>query len=246
MNKITAALPALLVALPMLALAEGSLPASMSLSEVKSEHAEQMCMIKNSLAAGSYGDEVMCLQSRLIEDGHLKLQAPTGYFGDLTRAAVVKWQKEHGVASTGFFGALSRGKFVQPTEVVADHSKMSTMSAHPPLDVGQWPLVPSVSIQLHPDAISGWNLEATTTNFRLAPEHVNTAVLPNEGHMHVYVDGKKISRVYGNWYHLPKELFVGAGPHTVLVTLNANDHSDLSLKGARLEAKSEVITNQTQ
>lgn len=236
MNKIIAALPALLVALPLLAFAESGL-------HVTAFSPEQMCMIKSSLAAGSYGSEVSCLQARLIEGGHLKLQAPTGYFGQLTKSAVMKWQRGYGIASTGFFGALSRGKFVEGAKGV---SSMAAMPAHPPLDIGQWPLIPSVSIRLHPDAMSGWNLEATTTNFRLAPEHVNTAVLPNEGHMHVYVDGKKISRVYGNWYHLPKELFASVGTHAVLVTLNANDHSDLSLKGVRVEAKSEVITNQTQ
>lgn len=236
MNRIIAALPALLVALPLLAFAESGLHATTS-------SPEQMCIIKNSLAAGSYGDEVRCLQSRLIEDGHLTVSAPTGYFGDLTRAAVVKWQKERGIASTGFFGTLSRGQFAQHAEGVADHSAMPTMPAHPPLDIAGWPLVPSVSIQLHPDAMSGWNLEVATTNFRIAPEHVNTAVLPNEGHMHVYVDAKKIGRVYGNWYHLPKELFIGAGKHEVRVTLNANDHSDLALGGVRVEATSEVITH---
>lgn len=240
MNKIVAALPALLVVLPFVAFADHSLPEGTQM--VATAHAEQACVIEHNLALGSYGTAVSCLQKHLIEDSHLKTSAPTGYFGELTKAAVVKWQKERGIASTGFFGALSRAEFSEHQEAEASMPATGVVHAHEPVNVGQWPLVPSVSMQLHPDTMSGWNLEATTTNFRFAPEHVNGAVVPNEGHMHLYVDGKKISRVYGNWYHVGKELFVGTGKHEVVVTLNANDHSDLSLNGVRVEAKAEVIT----
>ena len=34
---------------------------------------------------------------------------PTGYFGPLTKAALMKWQAANKVPSTGFFGTISRG-----------------------------------------------------------------------------------------------------------------------------------------
>ena len=99
---------------------------------------------------------------------------------------------------------------------------------HQSLDVSAWPARPKLSIKLHRDAASGWNLQLVTENFRFAPERVNQAAVPGEGHAHVYVDDQKISRLYGHWYHLTG---IDAGVHTVRVSLNANDHSELVLDG---------------
>ena len=99
---------------------------------------------------------------------------------------------------------------------------------HQALDVAAWPAPPKLSIKLHRDAASGWNLQLITENSRFAPEHVNQASGAGEGHAHVYVDGRKLSRLYGHWYHLTG---IGEGVHTVRVSLNANDHSELVLEG---------------
>ena len=115
--------------------------------------------------------------------------------------------------------------------------------AHTPLDIAGWPSVPSVAFTAHDDAMSGFNIEIATTNFRFAPEHVNGPVLANEGHAHIYVDGTKVARVYGNWFHVPKEAFKTAGKHEIRVTLNANDHSDLSSGGDVIDAKQTITTN---
>src|SRR5438552_3394844 len=45
------------------------------------------------LTVGSKGDDVSALQQLLISNGFLNIAAPTGYFGGLTKAALVKWQK---------------------------------------------------------------------------------------------------------------------------------------------------------
>ncbi|MFZ2719459.1 MAG: hypothetical protein WAZ27_01165 [Minisyncoccia bacterium] len=112
---------------------------------------------------------------------------------------------------------------------------------HPALDISDWPQKPSVQVHMHPDAIDGWNLEILTQGFRFAPEHVNGAVVANEGHAHLYIDGVKITRLYGNWYLVPSKLIEGSGAHEIVVTLNGNDHSDLLYKGARIEAKTSVM-----
>lgn len=91
---------------------------------------------------------------------------------------------------------------------------------------------PSVSIELMEDTVSGWNLHVQTEAFRFAPEHAGASHAPNEGHAHVYVDGVKIARLYGNWMHL-SELPEAA---TVAVTLNSNDHKLLSIAGEALRA----------
>ena len=61
-----------------------------------------------NLGFGSRGDDVTELQKILIAQGYLVLDAPTKYFGPLTRAALKLWQAKNGIPSTGFFGPLSR------------------------------------------------------------------------------------------------------------------------------------------
>lgn len=60
-----------------------------------------------NLTVGSRGDDVKQLQNFLIGKGYLGGSA-TGYFGGLTKAALVKLQKELGLPATGYFGAMSR------------------------------------------------------------------------------------------------------------------------------------------
>jgi hypothetical protein len=83
---------------------------------------------------------------------------------------------------------------------------------------------PTVEVDLLEDPMGGWNLKVDTTNFRWAPENVSTEAIPGEGHGHVFMDGKKVARLYGPWFHIsPTSL--SKGKHTVTVTLNANDHT---------------------
>ena len=69
--------------------------------------------LKSNLMAGSKGAEVERLQAFLIEKGFLVLPqgVAKGYYGKVTKMAVVKFQKENGVHATGFFGPLTRAKF---------------------------------------------------------------------------------------------------------------------------------------
>lgn len=53
--------------------------------------------------------DVRRLQDALAEKGHFKLKS-TGYFGKYTRAALIAFQKEQGVAQTGEFDAVTRTK----------------------------------------------------------------------------------------------------------------------------------------
>jgi copper(I)-binding protein len=92
---------------------------------------------------------------------------------------------------------------------------------------------PSLSLAAEPDAAGGWNLHVMTENFRFAPENVNSDHQAGEGHAHLYVDGKKVARLYGPWYHLGKLM---PGRHELKVTLNANDHRPLAVDGAPLAA----------
>lgn len=69
------------------------------------------CTFTRDLKVGSRGDDVTCLQDELAAGGHLNVAA-TGYFGSLTKAAVIAWQKEGGVTpASGYFGSKSRAAY---------------------------------------------------------------------------------------------------------------------------------------
>ncbi len=108
---------------------------------------------------------------------------------------------------------------------------------HSQLDVSNLSEKPKVELTVTKDAASGWNIHAKTTNFRFAPEHVNNQHITGEGHAHLYVDGKKITRLYSEWFHLGN---LSQGSHLIKVSLNANDHSALVLNGKTVSSEVEV------
>jgi len=104
---------------------------------------------------------------------------------------------------------------------------------HGAMEVPANQLLPTVKLIAHPDARKGWNLEVQITNFKFAPEHVNQTSIPTEGHAHLYIDGEKITRLYGNWYYLGS---LPPGEHEITVTLNANGHESLMHNGEPIQA----------
>lgn len=63
--------------------------------------------ITKNLGLGSWGTQVTYLQNTLIQEGYLKVSA-TGYFGILTRRAVMEFQRARNILATGFVGPLTR------------------------------------------------------------------------------------------------------------------------------------------
>ena len=88
--------------------------------------------------------------------------------------------------------------------------------------------IPAVNVTVEKDAMSGWNLSLKLTNFKFAPHNVNKAVNHNEGHAHIYVNGKKIARLYAKHYHISE---LPKGMVKIKVTLNANNHGEFAHNG---------------
>jgi peptidoglycan hydrolase-like protein with peptidoglycan-binding domain len=62
-----------------------------------------------NLSVGSRGSDVLNLQKVLINEGYLKLDSPTTYFGPLTRSALIRYQRANGITpAVGYFGPLTR------------------------------------------------------------------------------------------------------------------------------------------
>ncbi|SFR17985.1 hypothetical protein [Poseidonocella sedimentorum] len=92
---------------------------------------------------------------------------------------------------------------------------------------------PTLDLEIFPDPSNGWNLKLITENFTFAPQNASRANASGEGHAHVYANGVKLGRVYGNWVHLDG---LPQGEVDITVSLNANDHSGLAVNGAPIAA----------
>ena len=99
------------------------------------------------------------------------------------------------------------------------------------------PKAPKLEISVSADPASGWNLHIRTENFRFAPENASMAHVQGEGHAHVYVNGAKSARQYGAWLHIPE---LPQGTNVISVTLNSNDHRQLSVGESPLQAEQVV------
>ena len=110
--------------------------------------------------------------------------------------------------------------------------------SHGMLAVDEWPVKPAITSTIQKDPVGGWNLNLQTENFTYNAAAAGLENKQGEGHAHIYVNGVKLARIYGDWFHigaLPK------GHNMIAVTLNANDHSSLTHNGNMLEHKLTVM-----
>ena len=102
-------------------------------------------------------------------------------------------------------------------------------------------LVPTIEIDIAEDPLEGWNLRIHTTNFRIVPENVSTTHVDGEGHIHLYINGVKISRIYGEWHHIG---VLEPGEHNVRVELSSNNHSTLVVDGDPVDATATIVASE--
>jgi uncharacterized surface protein with fasciclin (FAS1) repeats len=80
-----------------------SMPSSMNMPN-------NMMVVSGYLWTGSQGADVVSLQTFLTTEGFLTIPSgiSMGYFGPLTKAALMKYQASQGISSTGYFGPLTK------------------------------------------------------------------------------------------------------------------------------------------
>ncbi|WP_030720248.1 hypothetical protein [Streptomyces sp. NRRL F-2580] len=98
---------------------------------------------------------------------------------------------------------------------------------------------PEVQLTVRPDSEDGWNLQVTVKNYRFTPDSTGGAALPGAGHAHLELDGRKVARLYGPWFHLPAAQ-VPEGAHTLTVRLYADDHTAWAVSGKPVEAAAQL------
>jgi hypothetical protein len=91
---------------------------------------------------------------------------------------------------------------------------------------------PTVELLVEKDSMGGYNVRVVTTNFKFTPESAGQEDVNNQGHAHIYVDGVKVGRVYGEWYYLADQ---GDGDKEITVSLNGNSHATFTVDGQKIE-----------
>jgi len=118
------------------------------------------------LTVGMRGEDVTALQNYLISTGHFTYSGgATGYFGNITKAAVAAWQTANGVSpAAGYFGPISRAKYLAlvgtatpaPTTPTPDQTLTPTPT---PTPTPEDPTEGTLEVKLNPSPTNNTEIE---------------------------------------------------------------------------------------
>ena len=97
---------------------------------------------------------------------------------------------------------------------------------------------PQATLVIQKDPTGGFNVQVVTANFVWRPEMASMQHIPGEGHAHVYLDGRKIMRIYNEWFHLNTFQFsTKPGEQLLSIEFVGNDHAPYTIKGLPVGAQ---------
>jgi len=97
---------------------------------------------------------------------------------------------------------------------------------------------PQMAIEVVEDPKSGYNALITVDGMTLSAANVNGDNVDGEGHLHLYVNGQKVGRLYGDATHIP---VLPVGEVEITVGAFANDHSAYVIDGEPIEASTSIM-----
>jgi hypothetical protein len=100
---------------------------------------------------------------------------------------------------------------------------------------------PRATLKIKKDPTGGFNVHVETKNFVWRPDMASMKHVSGEGHAHVYLDGRKIMRIYNEWFHLNTYQFATkAGEQLLSIEFVGNDHSPYTIQGLPVGAEQVV------
>lgn len=123
----------------------------------------------------------------------------------------------------------------QQPPVSAAHSHGDAIEADPASPI------PQVSLEVLQDPTGGHNVHVQLADFEIAPQSSGHRHTDGQGHLHLYVDGTKVSRMYGQWYHLSG---LQPGDREIRVELSSNDHRPITHRGEPIGASVTITVPQ--
>ena len=170
-----------------------------------------VCIAAFGLGACSSGDPEsltfdVAIEDRSVVGGHTTFEAKQGDSVTFNLTADeagefhlhgydLRAESEAGGQATIALTADATGSF--PITMHPGETDAMGMGGH--AETIEAPAGMGVALNVHPDSVSGFNVQIVPMAFTFAPEKVNTTHVPGEGHAHLYVDGVKLRRVYGPW-----------------------------------------------
>jgi hypothetical protein len=97
---------------------------------------------------------------------------------------------------------------------------------------------PRANLEIKKDPTGGYNVHVVTNNFVWRPEMASMEHIPGEGHAHVFLDGRKIMRIYNEWFHLNTYQFsTRSGEQLLSIEFVGNDHAPYTINGLPVGAE---------
>ena len=97
---------------------------------------------------------------------------------------------------------------------------------------------PSLEMSLEPLDGGAWHLHLETARFQFSEEHADQPHVAGEGHAHLYINGKKIGRLYGSPSRIDA---LPPGLHEIKVGLYTNDHAAYASGGREIAERFVVL-----
>lgn len=114
---------------------------------------------------------------------------------------------------------------IQYNVALREAKSMTVMSGHSPkmVDVSNSKAIPKITLMevIEEQHKMGYNLHVELDNWKFTPQYAGNTYKENQGHIHVYVNGKKDGRMYSNWYFLSN---LKKGKNKISITINGDDH----------------------
>ncbi|USD67063.1 hypothetical protein [Vibrio sp. SCSIO 43136] len=96
---------------------------------------------------------------------------------------------------------------------------------HAAKEIGDMP-VPQIAVSVTRDAVDGVNVNLQLSNYALGPPESEiecASVL--QGHAHLFINGKRVMRLYAQSLHIPSHLLEGK-INQIAVSLNSHQHEN--------------------
>lgn len=123
----------------------------------------------------------------------------------------------------------------------ADHDHSTDTHSHSSFEVAA-SQAPSISnLRVVKDKKSGWNLSFDVAAFVFDPANASNVHVGGHGHAHLYIDGKKVTRLYASDHYINE---LEAGTHTFKVTLNTNDHQEYVVDGVVVGTEATIVVSE--
>ncbi|MFY4719591.1 hypothetical protein [Streptomyces sp. LaBMicrA B280] len=101
---------------------------------------------------------------------------------------------------------------------------------------------PEVGVEITPDSADGWDVRLTFRHFRVSAPGARPTAVTGRGPACLFVDGRRVARLYTPRYRLPARL-VPHGTHHVTARLYADDGTVWAVHGKPVQSTADITVS---